>query len=33
MIEVRDLKKQFGKVKAVDGVTFTANSSAITGLL
>ena len=33
MIEVRDLKKQFGSVKAVDGVTFTANRGAITGLL
>jgi sodium transport system ATP-binding protein len=33
MIEVRDLKKQFGEVKAVDGVTFTAKSGAITGLL
>ena len=33
MIEVRDLKKQFGAVKAVDGVSFTARSGAITGLL
>ena len=33
MIHVQDLKKQFGSVKAVDGVTFTANSGAITGLL
>jgi sodium transport system ATP-binding protein len=33
MIEVRDLKKHFGKVVAVDGVTFTAKSGAITGLL
>ncbi len=33
MIEVRDLKKQFGEVKAVDGVSFTAKSGAITGLL
>ena len=33
MIEVRDLKKQFGNVKAVDGVSFTARSGAITGLL
>jgi sodium transport system ATP-binding protein len=33
MIKVRDLKKQFGDVKAVDGVTFSANSGAITGLL
>ncbi|MBL8526022.1 MAG: ATP-binding cassette domain-containing protein [Betaproteobacteria bacterium] len=33
MIEVRDLKKQFGEVKAVDGVSFTAQSGAITGLL
>ena len=33
MITVQNLKKQFGSVKAVDGVTFTANSGAITGLL
>jgi sodium transport system ATP-binding protein len=33
MIEVRDLKKQFGEVKAVDGVSFTAPGGAITGLL
>ena len=33
MIEVRDLRKQFGEVKAVDGVSFTAKSGAITGLL
>ena len=33
MIEVRDLKKQFGNVAAVDGVSFTAKSGAITGLL
>ena len=33
MIKVRDLKKQFGSVKAVDGVTFSALSGAITGLL
>ena len=33
MIKVRDLKKQFGSVKAVDGVTFSAHSGAITGLL
>ena len=33
MIEVRDLRKQFGEIKAVDGVTFNANSGAITGLL
>jgi sodium transport system ATP-binding protein len=33
MIEVRDLRKQFGRVSAVDGVTFTANNGAITGLL
>lgn len=33
MIEVRDLKKQFGEVKAVDGVSFTAKCGAITGLL
>ncbi|MCY7389699.1 MAG: ATP-binding cassette domain-containing protein [Burkholderiales bacterium] len=33
MIEVKDLRKQFGSVKAVDGVTFTGKSGAITGLL
>ena len=33
MIEVRDLRKQFGEIKAVDGVTFNANCGAITGLL
>lgn len=33
MIEVRNLKKQFGEVRAVDGVSFTAPSGAITGLL
>jgi sodium transport system ATP-binding protein len=33
MIEVRDLHKAFGAVKAVDGVTFSANDGQITGLL
>ena len=33
MIKVENLRKRFGDVKAVDGVTFTANSGAITGLL
>ena len=33
MIQVRDLRKSFGKVKAVDGVSFTANDGQITGLL
>ncbi|MCX7034122.1 MAG: ATP-binding cassette domain-containing protein [Arenimonas sp.] len=33
MIEVRDLHKAFGKVKAVDGVSFRANDGQITGLL
>ncbi len=33
MIEVRDLHKSFGAVKAVDGVTFTAADGQITGLL
>lgn len=33
MIEVRNLHKAFGKVKAVDGVSFTANDGQITGLL
>jgi sodium transport system ATP-binding protein len=33
MIEVRDLVKRFGKVTAVDGISFTAPDGAITGLL
>ena len=33
MIEVRDLYKSFGKVKAVNGVSFTARDGEITGLL
>ena len=33
MIEVENLKKRFGNVQAVNGVTFTARSGAITGLL
>jgi sodium transport system ATP-binding protein len=33
MIEVRDLHKSFGEVKAVDGVSFTARDGEITGLL
>jgi sodium transport system ATP-binding protein len=33
MIEVRDLRKAFGDVKAVDGVSFTARDGEITGLL
>jgi sodium transport system ATP-binding protein len=33
MIEVRDLHKAFGTVKAVDGVSFTAADGQITGLL
>ena len=33
MIEVRDLHKAFGNVKAVDGVSFTARDGEITGLL
>ena len=33
MIAVRDLRKQFGSIKAVDGVSFTAATGAITGLL
>jgi sodium transport system ATP-binding protein len=33
MIEVRDLHKAFGKVIAVDGVSFTARDGEITGLL
>ena len=33
MIEVLDLHKAFGKVKAVDGVSFRANDGQITGLL
>ena len=33
MIEVRDLHKAFGAVKAVDGVSFTARDGEVTGLL
>lgn len=33
MIEVKDLHKSFGKVKAVDGVSFVARDGQITGLL
>lgn len=33
MIEVRNLHKAFGKVKAVDGVSFAARDGEITGLL
>ncbi|HUA79549.1 MAG TPA: ATP-binding cassette domain-containing protein [Dyella sp.] len=33
MIEVKDLRKYFGDVKAVDGVSFTARDGEITGLL
>jgi ABC-type Na+ transport system, ATPase component len=33
MIEVRDLHKAFGTLKAVDGVSFTARDGEITGLL
>ncbi|MDX1554592.1 MAG: ATP-binding cassette domain-containing protein, partial [Xanthomonadales bacterium] len=33
MIVVRDLRKHFGAVKAVDGVTFEARDGEITGLL
>ena len=33
MIEVKDLRKAFGEVKAVDGVSFTARDGEITGLL
>jgi len=33
MIEVNDLRKYFGKVKAVDGVSFAAEDGLITGLL
>jgi len=33
MIEVKDLHKAFGEVKAVEGVTFTARDGQITGLL
>lgn len=33
MIEVRDLYKAFGEVKAVNGVSFTARDGEITGLL
>jgi sodium transport system ATP-binding protein len=33
VIELRDLRKSFGKVCAVDGVSFAAKDGAITGLL
>jgi len=33
MIEVRDLYKAFGEVRAVDGVSFVAHDGEITGLL
>ena len=33
MIQVNNLKKYFGKVKAVDGVSFNADDGKITGLL
>jgi sodium transport system ATP-binding protein len=33
MIELSDLRKTFGSVKAVDGVSFTARDGEITGLL
>jgi sodium transport system ATP-binding protein len=33
MIEVKDLKKHYGHVKAVDGVSFTCLDGQITGLL
>lgn len=33
MIEVKDLHKAFGEVKAVDGVSFAARDGEITGLL
>ena len=33
MIEVRDLHKAFGAVKAVDGISFSARDGEITGLL
>ncbi len=33
MIEVRELRKRFGAVQAVDGVSFSAPDGAITGLL
>ena len=33
MIEVKDLRKAFGAVKAVDGVSFVARDGEITGLL
>lgn len=33
MIEVKDLHKAFGAVRAVDGVSFTAKDGEITGLL
>ncbi|NUS02421.1 MAG: ABC transporter ATP-binding protein, partial [Nonomuraea sp.] len=32
-IEIRDLSKSFGPVRAVDGVSFTVDSGTITGYL
>ena len=33
MIDVRNLSKQFGAVRALDGVSFAAGDGRITGLL
>lgn len=33
MVEIRDLHKRFGAVRAVNGITFSAADGAITGLL
>ncbi len=33
MIEVENLRKAFGEIRAVDGVSFTARDGEITGLL
>ena len=33
MIEIHDLRKRFGKVVAVDGVTFSAADGRVTGFV
>ena len=33
MLEVRNISKQFGQIKAVDNITFAANDGEITGIL
>ena len=33
LLEIRDVKKQFGGIRALDGCTFTVCSNSITGLI